>query len=207
MRWLVSAIVLVLILALVGTCTRLQQVSDAYKTKNEEVSIWRDKYQRSNAELVVTKLSLANAKKLESELLDSLRKVTGIKPRTVTKVVTVTKVTRDTIPFYINKPRWSNKWSSFEWLDNKLVYSVSDSIALINHTKHYGFLNLKTKYVTRVVTFNPQTTIKGVKSLEVIPKENKISLGLQAGYGIQLSQGYVRSGFNFGVGISYRLLP
>jgi hypothetical protein len=190
---------------LLNTSSKLSKMTDAYVANSQETKIWKDKHERTHAELVVTQIDLSLAKKVEADLLDSLRKVTGIKPKHTRSVVTVHTRTTDTVAFYLNKPRWSNKWASFEWLDSsRLAYSVVDSMILVNHIKRHGFLNLKSTYVTRVVTFNPNTTTLGMKSIEFVPPKRRISIGAHAGYGLQFSGGGASAGWNIGIGLNYK---
>jgi hypothetical protein len=196
-------IIVVLFMVLLNTCQEVKRVESAWHSQQEEVKIWRDKAGRSNAELRVLKLDFKSFNTLHNNIVDSLRKL-GIKPKTVTKLVTVTTETRDTVYISKDKP-FGNRWAMFNIVDDKLSYLIRDSLALITYNKKYGFLNLKTKYVTRVISFNPNTILTGMTSTEIVPGQRKISIGFYAGYGMQLSEGVIRIGPSFGIGVTHRL--
>lgn len=203
----ITIVCLIVILFLCGVIFKMRsEMSDmekAYIQKDQEIKMWKDKYGNTHAELETIRL---HSKDVEKKLLDEIKKLTKIKPKNVERVVTATTHTTDTIPFYINKPRWSSQWATFEWLDSsRLMYSIRDSIVLVNHVKRYGFLGMKEKYVTRVVTFNPNTVITGMRSIEFVPPKRRISIGAHAGYGLQFSGSGVSTGFNVGVGVNVRL--
>lgn len=198
----IITIALVLI-ALLHTCDKSKRVEHALESEQKKAIIWQDKFGRSNAEVAVVKEDLKTFKTLHGNIVDSLSKALAIKPRTVTKIQTVTTQTTDTVT--LSAGRFSDRWSSFSLTGNTLVYSFKDSLALVSYKKGYGFLHLKTKYVTRVVSFNPNTKLTGLTSLEIIPKERRLHLGMYAGYGIQLSGGAIRVGPSVGVGVTYRL--
>lgn len=197
-------IIAALLILLLHTCDSAKRTERTLESELGSVQIWRDKFGRSNAELTVTKLDYQSLKKYHSNVVDSLRKQLGIKPKSVTNVVTVGSVISDTVFITTGKPSVS-KWATFKLDSNKLVYSIRDSLVLVTYNKRYGFLNLKTKYTTRVVSFNPHSTITGLTSIEIIPKERRLHLGLYAGYGMQLNQGVVRVGPSVGLGITMKI--
>lgn len=186
---------------LLKECSEVKSYRQQLFQSEEKAKIWRDKYGRSNAELVVTKTDYNTFKNLHKDILDSIKSL-KIQPRHIRSYHTITNTTTDTI--YINKP-YTDRWSSFNKINDSLIsYTIKDSIALITHNKKYGFLNLKSKYVTRVVNFNPNSTITGITSTEIITKERRLSIGLQAGYGFVFS-GSVKLGFYGGVGVGVRV--
>jgi hypothetical protein len=193
-------IIIVLSLVLLNTCEKAKRVEHALHSQQEQAAIWRDKAGRSNAELKVLKLDVKNLQDLYN---DSLRNL-DIKPKTVTKLVTVTTETKDTVYVTRDKP-FGNRWATFTLQENKLSYFIRDSLALITHTNRYGLFNLKSKYVTRAVSFNPNTVLTGMTSVEIIPRTRKLSIGVYAGYGMQLSGGVVRVGPSFGIGVTHRI--
>lgn len=196
-------LIAIFVMALLYTCDSSKKFERALSAQQDTAKIWRDQAGRSNAELTVTKLDFVTFKQNNSNVIDSLKKL-KIKPRTVTSIVTVSTVTKDTI--YLSKENpFVDKWATFNLLDSmRVVYTIRDSIALITHKKGYGFLNLKTKYVTRAISFNPKTTLNGITSVEIVPKQRRVSLGLYAGYGLQFHQ-VVTFGPCIGVGVSCRL--
>lgn len=196
-------IIIILSLALLNICGKAKRVADNLRSQQEQVTIWQDKAGRSNAELKVLKLDYKTFQDFHSHIVDSIRHL-GIKPKTVTKVVTVTTETKDTVYVTRGKP-FGNRWATFNLQNDKLSYLIRDSLALITHHKKYGFLKLKSKYVTRAVSFNPTTVLTGMTSIEIIPVTRKLSVGIYAGYGMQLSGGTVRVGPSLGIGVTHRI--
>lgn len=195
---LLIVIIAALSIALLHTYDYAKRVEYNLVAQKDTVKIWRDRYGHSNAELQVSQLDYR-------QLSDSFRHQLKIKPKTITRVATVTSTTTDTVYIVTGRPV-VNRWSSFNLLDNNtLAYTVRDSLALVTYKKKYGFMNLDTKYVTRAVSFNPQSIITGMTTSEIIPEKRRVGLGLYAGYGITLSGGVVRAGWSTGVGLCYNL--
>jgi hypothetical protein len=185
-------------------CEHSSQLQDALVSQQDSAKFWRDEAGRSNAEKTTVELQLRDAKKVQGELLDKIKTQTGIKPRNVETVVTVTTHTRDTI--HLNWGRYEDEWAVFDLLDSTtLAYSIRDSITLIHHRDHYGFLGLKTKDKVRAISFNPRSTITGLTSLEIEPPKRRFSVGPYVGYGLTTSGGVVRTGVQVGVGITFRI--
>lgn len=198
---MVLAIIALLALNL-RQCSTSRNAKAALEAATADAVFWRDKHNRSNAEILVLQTDLSLYKQTNKELIDSLKKE-GIKPRDTKRVVTITEHTTDTL--YVNKPRFSSPWLDYEWIDDSsLRLTVRDSLALITHDKRYGFLGLKKKYVTRAISYNPHTILTGITSTEIVPKQ-KIGLGFYAGYGATLSGGAIRLGPQIGFGIHIRL--
>lgn len=198
-------IIIGLVAYLLHTCDRAKRVEYNLHAEQEKAIFWKDNQGRSNAELGVLRQDYQTYILKNESVVDSL-KALKIKPKNVTKIETLVTETRDTIYLSKQTPLFSNKWSTFALLDsNRVAYKIRDSLALITHTKHYGFLNLKTKYVTRAISFNPQTAITGLTSVEIIPRVRRLSLCMYAGYGIQLSGGIVRVGPSAGIGVTFRI--
>lgn len=199
---LLVIVIIGLVAYLLHTCDRAKRVEYDLHAEQDKAKFWKDKDGRSNAEIAVIKKDFQSYI-LKSE--DSLKKL-SIKPKTVTKIETMVTETRDTVYLTKHSPIFTNKWSMFELLDsNRVAYKIRDSLALITHTKHYGFLNLKTKYVTRAISFNPNTSITGLTSVEIIPRVRRLNLGMYAGYGMQLSGGTIRVGPSVGIGATFRI--
>lgn len=196
-------IIVILFLALIHSCQETKRVASALHSQQEQAVIWRDKAGRSNAELRIAKLDLKTFQDLHRNVMDSLRQL-EIKPKTVTKLITVTTETKDTVHITRGKP-FGNRWANFNIQDDKLSYLIKDSLALIVHNKKYGLFNLKSKDVVRAISFNPNTILTGLTSIEIVPRDRKISFGVYAGYGMQLSGGVIRVGPTFGIGITHKI--
>ena len=196
-------IIIALFVFLLYTCDNAKRVEAAYAASQEQAKIWRDKEGRSNAELQVLKLGYKEFVESQANVIDSLNKL-KINPKTVTKIITISNNTADTV--VLTRRSFSDRWTHFNLLDsNRLAYTLRDSLALITHEKHYGFLNLKSKYVTRAVSFNPHSTLRGLTTTEIVPRNRRLSLGLYAGYGLSLSGGVVRAGWGTGVGLTFQI--
>lgn len=167
-----------------------------------DATFWKDKSNRSNAEILVLQADKSLIKKMNGDLVDSLKKE-NIKLKNVKSVVTITKHTTDTVK--VNKPHFKGPWFEYEWLDvETLTFLSRDSISLITHDKKYGFLNLRTKYVTRAISHNPNSMLTGITSVEIVPNRRKIGFGFYGGYGITVSDGILRAGPQVGLGINIR---
>jgi hypothetical protein len=199
-------IITILIFIIIGLSTfglhqldRARRSEKAVVTLNRREVIWRDKYEHSNAEIENLKLDKKNLLKIHSEYADSLKKQ-GIKIKYVEKIVTLTKVTTDTVTLVKNQ--YVDRWTDIRLIDsNKVAYKFKDSLALITYDKKYGFLKLKTSYVTRATSYNPHTTLTGITSTEIIPHERRIHLGIYAGYGVTKVSTNVYAGPQLGAGI------
>lgn len=201
-------LIMVIVIVLLATlnfhqCSSKKDIEKAAIAAAAEAEFWRDKNNHSNAEILVLKADKELIKKTNADLVDSLKKE-NIKLKNTKSVVTITKHTTDTVK--VDKPRFEGPWFSYQWLDKEtLAFFSKDSIALITHEKKYGFLNLRSKYVTRAISYNPNTILTGITSVEIVPKRRKLGLGLYVGYGATISQGIVRAGPQVGFGIQIRL--
>lgn len=202
----IVALVLIFICSVSYFLAELRHSEDLLKAEHDTVKIWRDKAGRSNAELAVSKFTLSEFKKYNKNVTDSLRKELGIKPKNIKSVVTLTTTATDTVYYQTGKP-FGNKWAKFNFVDSlRMSYAFKDSVALITHNKKFGFLNLRTKYVTRAITFNPYVTITGMTTAEIVPKQRRLSLSLFGGYALVRGKGgALYAGPALGVGFSLRL--
>ena len=197
------AVIIVLVMLQLRSCAREDELNDSLVVASEEASIWQDKFNRSNAEISVLQLQRGTFEKYHAKIVDSL-KAAGIKIKNVEKIVTVSSHTTDTVTLVKNK--YVDRWTNINLLDsNTVAYSNKDSLALVTHHKKFGFLNLKSKYVTQAIAFNPNTTLTGITSTEVVPKVRRINLGIYTGYGLTLSGEVVRPGLQVGIGLQYRI--
>jgi hypothetical protein len=183
------------------TCENNHVTESALFTSQEKAKIWQDKYGHSNAELSVLKLDKKNFLKYHQHMVDSLEK--GVKAKRIVKIETVTQHTTDTVTLVNN--RFSDKWETFKLDGTKLYFDSKDSLVLITFRKPYGIFNLKSKYVTRAISYNPHAILTGITSTEVIPKERRLSLGVYGGYGATLSGSAVRTGPQIGFGFNVRI--
>jgi hypothetical protein len=206
-KW--TSIVLILAIVALGLLyldskMKLKQSREALITSSEEVILWKDEYGRSNAELGVLKLDYQSFILTQERIVDSLKAI-KIKPKTVAKIQNVTLMTSDTVYITRNKP-FLSPWSTIGFVaDDSISYSFKDSLSLVTYHKKYGFLHLKSKYVTRAISFNPNTRLTGLTTVEIIPKTRRISLGGFAGYGLQFRDSQVFPGWIAGIGISFKL--
>jgi hypothetical protein len=196
-------IIALLLCGWLQTCENAKRVESALHTSQEQAKIWKDKYGHSNAELTVLQLDKSNFLKFHNDIVDSLKRQ-GIKPKQIVRIETITAHTTDTVVLVNN--RYHDQWADFTKLeDNKFAYDIRDSLALVTYDKPYGFLHLKTKYTTRAISYNPHTTLTGLTSTEIIPKERRLSLGVYGGYGATLSGSEVKTGPQIGFGINLRI--
>jgi hypothetical protein len=202
---LAVCLIVVLSLLLLRSCERENDLEQALVAQKSVTKIWEDKYGRSNAETAVIKADLATLKKIEADQLAAIKKE-GIKPGSLTGVITITTHSTDTV--YLNNNVYKDKWIDLSIpKPGVVIFSLRDSLTAITHIKRYGFLKLKSSYVTRVISNNPHTKLTGVTSIEVKPKVRRISVGIYTGYGLSVARdGVVRTGFNTGVGVGFRLL-
>jgi predicted RND superfamily exporter protein len=171
---------------------RESQWEAAVNAKSTQAEIWRDKYNRSNAKIEHIEVSHDIFRKANAKLLDSLKRELNIKPKTVKEYIEVT--TEIALPpktiFIANDSTFifEDEWAKIEGTVHKDSLSISANfisrLRYIKHDERYGFLNLKTKTISRFVTDNPYETITGVRQMEVLHKQKPVTFGLQVGYGI-----------------------
>lgn len=184
------------------SCDSEQKSKSVLITSNANAVFWKDKFHHSNAQVSVLSLDKKTFKKTFDNMVDSLKKQ-GIKAKNVSRVVTLSTMTAGKVPFLRN--HYSDNWESFSLIDSILSFSIRDSLALITHYQKFGFLNLKSKYVTQAISYNPHSNLTGITSVEIVPKTRRINLGLYSGYGLSLSNGEVRTGWQVGIGIQFRV--
>lgn len=189
-----GAIITLVLLLLLQWCNYkkdVDRVNDNLRASQSEVKLWTDKFGRSHAEKERIKLTLDEIRNSIPSLLDSIKvDFTNVKPKTITNILTVTKHTRDTI--YFDKPidcpdfslKLKDKWASIDINSKGFTYTVMDSIALVNSTKRHGFLNSKRIDTVEALSYNPNTTLTGVTSIDIIRKERNWGIGVMAGYGM-----------------------
>lgn len=193
----------VLLIMLLQQCEDATRAEVALQTTTEEAKIWRDKFGRSNAEISVLKLDQRSFRQYHARTVDSLKKA-GIKLKTVERIVTVNTTTSGSVVLKNNM--YSDPWTKFSFRSDTLHFNLRDSLSLVTYHKKFGFLNLRSKYTTRAITHNPFTTLTGITSSDIIPKTRRLSFGLNVGYGFNLSDGVVRTGWHAGVGFQFRIL-
>lgn len=192
-------VIAVLGILLVYTNDKAKRVATQLESTKAVASYWKDNAGRSNAEIAV--LRVENFK--DKKIADSLRSL-DIKPKTVTQVVTIKTHSVDTVTIYKGRP-FGNKWATFNINNNLLTYNFTDSIALVTYSKRVGLFKPRV-YTTRAISFNPYTTLTGITSTEILPKERRFSIGGYAGYGLQFGRdGVIRHGWSTGVGINFRI--
>lgn len=187
---------------LLRSCQENANANKAIISASNQATFWKDKAGRSNAEVDVLKMEKKTFREYHDQVVDSLKKQ-GIKIKHVDRIITINTVTRDTV--VLTDDRYTDDWSSFTLEDSTLRYVIRDSLSLITYENHFGFLNLKKKYVVRATTFNPNTILTGIRSTEIYPKQRRVNFGVYTGYGLSLSEGEIRSGFNIGVGLQLRI--
>jgi len=165
------------------------RLQDNLRISNQQAEIWRDKYGRSHGEVERLKLTNKELREAMPALIDSIKRdFKDVKPRTITNVVTVTKVVRDTIPFPVDNPlgfHYKDRWNEFKInTDSTFSFSVKDSLALVSSRKNFGFLGLKKKNTVEVVSYNPKSTITGLKSIEIVENPKRVGIGIMVGYGM-----------------------
>lgn len=185
---LVSLVIMILLL-LRGSILNNLRLRNALAISQKEAEVWRDKEGRSHAEIQRLQLTNSELRDAMPALIDSIKRdFRNVKPRTITNVVTITKEVRDTIAFPVNNPlgfHYKDRWNEFKInTDSTFTFSVRDSIALVSSRKRYGFLNLKTKNTVEAVSYNPKSTLTGMRSIEVIDRPKRIGIGVMVGYGM-----------------------
>jgi hypothetical protein len=93
---IITGIILILITALVlsvTTCNSyketLDQVTEIEKSKNDTLLIFKDKYGKSVSEGFEIEGKLKSIQITNGNLLDSIHKIRGIKPKTINQIVTI----------------------------------------------------------------------------------------------------------------------
>jgi hypothetical protein len=205
-------IILILLTVLVSLWVSSQQDKNRYannlRVAEQQATIWKDRSGKSHAEIERLQLTNKELRKGRPALVDSIKKTfTGVRPRTITNVITLTTVLHDTVPFPVINPltfKYQDRWNRYSITpDSSLVVEVRDSMALLSSKKKYGFLNLKSKYTVEAVTFNKKVCLTGLRSVEIIPdRPRRIGLGILAGYGMS-NRGLSPT---ISVGVYYRIL-
>jgi hypothetical protein len=196
------AIAIILVGLLFRSCQENTNANKAIVSASDQATFWKDKAGRSNAEVEALKLDKQTFREYHELVVDSMKKQ-GIKIKHVDRIITINSITRDTV--VLTNDRYADEWSSFTMEDSTLRYYIKDSLALITHHSKFGFLKLKSKYVTRATTFNPNTILTGIRSTEIYPKQRRINFGVYTGYGLSLNDGVLRPGPQVGVGLQVRI--
>lgn len=177
------------ILLLLGTLRNNNRLRENLRISQLEAEIWRDKHNRSHGE--VERLQYTNKELREAmpALMDSIKRdFKNVKPKTITDIITVTKVVRDTILFPVSNPlgfHYKDNWNEFKINeDSTFTFAVRDSLALVSSRKNFGFLGLKRKNTVEVISYNPKTEITGVKSIEIVENPKRVGIGIMVGYGM-----------------------
>lgn len=183
------------------SCSDIKSGKEALRTSNELGKYWRDKEGRSRAMHEIVVADRDYLLKINTALRDSLKKV-GVNPRTVKEVITVTKFTEGKV--ILTRGMFSDHRTKFILKDSALSFSIRDSLAIITHDHKYGLFNLRKKYVAQAISFNPRTTLTGITAVEIKPEDHRINVGPYVGYGLTLTGGEIRPGWQIGVGIQIR---
>jgi hypothetical protein len=190
---LIIAGLIVLVLLLAGHILKVNKAQNRLRENLRitelKADIWKDKEGRSHAEIERLQLTNKELREVMPALLDSIKKdFAKVKPKTIKSIVTVTTVVRDTIPFPVSNPLsflYRDQWNEFKLNQNAtLSISIRDSLALVSSGKRSGFLNLKTKYTTEAISYNPKVTLTGIRSIDIIPEERRWGIGVMVGYGV-----------------------
>jgi hypothetical protein len=198
-------IYIIIIAILLGVGYWQYDRAQAYKAQSysaaEQTRIWRDEAGRSVAEATVWRGNYAAFKEHHEHIVDSLKETIG--KGKVDNVVIINRYIHDTVTMVRGARglEYSSRWSKFDLQGDKLSYFIYDSLSVTTYRKHYGFLGLKSKYVTDIRNANPNVTMTGARSFEIRPTDNRLGFGLSAGIAMT---NYGFTGF-VGVGAIYRI--
>jgi len=183
-------VIVVLLILLCGQTKKAKRIEKSIRTYNAKAQFWRDKYDRAHAETEVVRMQFNDLKNAYPQLIEDAKKnFTGLKPKTITKLTYIDKVTRDTI--FLDQPHacpelhfyYTDGWNSFLHTNTMFTFEVRDSIAMVQSTKRHGFLNLKRRETVEIVSFNPKTSFTGAKNITVDRQPSRFGLGIMVGYG------------------------
>ena len=198
-----AAVVAILLVLLVQQCQKTKSTEDLYGASQEEMKAWVNRYGHAIGEVRIQKMNRDLFEKYHHNIVDSLKREIGT--ARIKSVVNITRVIRDTVTVAHDSACnifYTDRWATFSQPTlSTLAYNLNDSLSVVSFKKHYGFLGLKSKYVTQVVNYNPHVKMKGATSFEIAPEPRRVGLGLVVGYGIG-SQGLTPF---VGGGITYRI--
>jgi predicted RND superfamily exporter protein len=181
---------------------RARRAERSLNTEHDVAKYWKDKYNHSNAQVSVLQADHNTFEIIHASVVDSLKKQ-GIKLKQVKRIETVTLVKRDTV--VLVNHQYHDRWRDVYLKDSTLTETSRDSLALITMNSHYGFFNLKTKYVTRAISYNPHTILTGITSAEIVPRERRIHIGIYGGYGLTKVSNTVYAGPQIGAGFTFKI--
>lgn len=200
---------------------QIVSLTDTYNQSQASLKIWRNKDSTSQASLraaMIDKeiIDLAHNKELDGvrkkvkgleRSLKNLQSLTTVGSTTSGTVITkIDTVTVDSIstPSFAYKDEWVTLSGYFLRSDSVSIdYSVRDSILIAQQWERApGFFGLfKPKILrTDVISENPNSTIKTLKSIAIREKPRRFSLVAVGGYG--LYQGGMGPFIGFGLGYS-----
>lgn len=183
-------IIVLLIMMLCDQTRKAKRIERSIRTYNAMAEFWKDRYNRAHAETEVVRMQFNDLKNAYPQLIEDAKKnFTGLKPKTITKITYIDKVTRDTI--FLDQPHacpelnfyYTDGWNSFLHTSTMFTFEVKDSIAMVQSTKRYGFLNLKKRETVEVISFNPKTSFTGAKSITIDRPPSRVGIGVMIGYG------------------------
>jgi len=208
--------------------TLLKEQKNLVEAANDSIKTWKNKDGKSMAKIAV--LETSNAKTLlefestnqtinelktlvtaNKKLLKEQGSASVIKSETVIDTSTTTTVVNDSITGYpIYNSSISNDWYSISSIANKdsTSYKLS-TFSKLNLTigREKQGLFKKSKPFAIANDDNPYTNIKDMRIYQVsLPKPKRIGIGPYAGYGLSVSNGVVRAGWQVGLGVNYDLI-
>lgn len=181
-----------------------QSLQGYIEHQNDSISIWKDKYHRSNAEKNILQL---DRDKFKTLYVEGVAKDFDVKPKQIESIATVSTSTSTSIGVPVTTDSTGNFTFTYreKWIDVAGNYTSgilhldiigSDSIRLI--TKHRKRIFKPDLYTVHALTYNPATVFREVDHVEIKPRVKRFSVGA----GVY----YTPAGIQIGVGIHYNLL-
>jgi len=186
----------------------------------------KDKLDRAKVEARVLELTINQMQEFFDGKLEEIEKVTGEKGKTVTKIVEIKTITRDTLrdtiavvqhdtirETLLKEPdlktigelfTYEDEWAEFRLSSTGFAatfeYAVRDSITIANTEQRTKFLG---PTITKVsaISHNPATRIVGLEDIEIETRNKKFGIGPQVGvsYIGGKVQPYVGLGVHFSI--------
>lgn len=220
-RTITIVILLLLCVSLSGYVFQLLRLQKGYQRiahqQRTEAKVWRNEARQSRARIASLVVSQSQLEEFYQGMVDSLSSAMDIKTKHWQSVMSaglqssyaIEVSTRQLAQSNVTLAPDTTSLVSHRWLRArsvvadgklKLLVDTRDSVALVTHLHRENIFGRR-RLTADLISFNPSSTIMGMRHYSKVVKPRRVGLGVFGGYDL------INQRFSGGVGVNYLLVP